>query len=176
MFVRTPRTSLRAAALLCVLFAAPASAQVVISQAYGGGGNSGATYTHDFVELFNRGPAAVDMTGWSLQYASATGTSWSNKVDLPAVSLQPGQYYLIQLAKGTGGTTALPTPDLTGSIGMAGTNLKLALVANTTVQTGTCPTGAQIIDFVGTGTATCYEGTAAVSVLREGLKKSRQVC
>jgi uncharacterized protein len=34
---------------------AAASPDIVISQVYGGGGNSGAQYTHDFVELFNRG-------------------------------------------------------------------------------------------------------------------------
>ena len=31
----------------------------MISQVYGGGGNSGATYTHDFVELYNNGKLAV---------------------------------------------------------------------------------------------------------------------
>lgn len=30
------------------------SADVVISQVYGGGGNSGAPFTHDFIELFIR--------------------------------------------------------------------------------------------------------------------------
>ena len=36
-----------------------ASNDVVISQVYGGGGNTGATYTHDFVELFNRGSMPI---------------------------------------------------------------------------------------------------------------------
>jgi hypothetical protein len=31
------------------------TSKVVISQVYGGGGNTGATYTHDFIELFNSG-------------------------------------------------------------------------------------------------------------------------
>ena len=31
------------------------SPDIVISQVYGGGGNSGATLTNDFIELFNRG-------------------------------------------------------------------------------------------------------------------------
>ena len=53
-----------------------ASPDVTISQVYGGGGNSGATYTNDFIELFNRGTAAVDLAGWSVQYAAATGTSF----------------------------------------------------------------------------------------------------
>ena len=82
---------------------------------YGGGGNSGAPYTHDFIELFNRGTAPVSLAGWSLQYASATGTGLfgataSQLTELPAVTLQPGQYYLVQEAGGTTGV-ALPSPD-----------------------------------------------------------------
>src|SRR5215471_17205091 len=50
------------------------SSGIVISQVYGGGGNSGAQFQNDFVELFNRGSAPVSVAGWSLQYASATGT------------------------------------------------------------------------------------------------------
>ena len=38
-----------------------AHAQVVISQVYGGGGNSGATLKNDFIEIFNRGSAAVNV-------------------------------------------------------------------------------------------------------------------
>ena len=30
---------------------------------------------NDFIELYNRGAAPVDLTGWSVQYASAAGTS-----------------------------------------------------------------------------------------------------
>ena len=41
------------------------SPDIVISQVYGGGGNSGATITHDFVELYNRGATAVDVTNWT---------------------------------------------------------------------------------------------------------------
>ena len=91
------------------------SSTIVISQVYGGGGNTGATLRNDFIELFNRGTTPVSLAGWSVQYASATGTSWQ-KTDLTAVTLQPGQYYLVQEAQGTGGTTNLPTPDATGTI------------------------------------------------------------
>jgi hypothetical protein len=51
------------------MLAAP-SPGVVISQVYGGG-NSGATYTHDFIELFNRGTVPISLAGWSVQYGSA---------------------------------------------------------------------------------------------------------
>ena len=49
------------------------SADIVISQVYGGGGNSGAPYTNDFMEIFNRGTSSVSLAGWSVQYASPDG-------------------------------------------------------------------------------------------------------
>ena len=69
---------------------------IVISQVYGGGGNDGGIYTYDFVELFNRGTTPVSLSGWSIQYTSATGTgnlgsSASQLTPLPDVTLQPGQ-------------------------------------------------------------------------------------
>ena len=67
--------------LFAILLALPAAAGatspgIVISQVYGGGGNAGATYKNDFVELFNRGAAPVNVTGWSVQYAASAGTTW----------------------------------------------------------------------------------------------------
>jgi uncharacterized protein len=140
--------------------AVPASSagKVVISQIYGGGGNTGATYTHDFIELYNSGGADVDITGWSVQYASATGTSWQFTALSGVVA--PGRYYLIQQGAGAGGTTPLPTPDATGGIPMSATAGKVALVNNTTVLSGACPVGSSILDFAGYGaTANCYEGS-----------------
>jgi len=89
--------------------AAALSTTVVISQLYGGGGNTGATFRNDFIELFNRGGAAVSVTGWSVRYASSAGTSWA--ATSLSGTIQPGQYYLVQEAQGAGGTTNLPTPD-----------------------------------------------------------------
>ncbi|HXG83572.1 MAG TPA: lamin tail domain-containing protein [Pyrinomonadaceae bacterium] len=65
------------------------SQNIVISQFFGGGGLSGAPYTHDFVELFNRGDAPVSLDGWSVQYASASGSEWL-VTPLSNVTLQPG--------------------------------------------------------------------------------------
>jgi len=101
----------------------------------------------------------VNLTGWSVQVATATGTSWS-VTNLTTTSLAPGQYYLIQEAVGAGGTTNLPTPEATGTIAMSATASKVALVNTTTALTGSCPTGAGIQDFVGYGsTANCFEGS-----------------
>ncbi|MDQ3667257.1 MAG: lamin tail domain-containing protein [Acidobacteriota bacterium] len=141
------------------------SSTIVISQVYGGGGNSGATFTHDFIELFNRGTTPASLSGWSVQYASAAGTSWA-VTPLTNVTLQPGQYYLVQEAQGAGGTANLPTPDATGTIAMSATAGKVALVNSTTVLTGTgCPFGASIIDFVGFGIANCFEGAGPTPTL-----------
>jgi hypothetical protein len=140
---------------------------LVISQVYGGGGNSGATYTNDFMELFNPTQNAITITNWSLQYNSATSTTttWI-KTKLPTVTILPGQYYLIQQAAGAGGTTPLPTADVVGSTNMSGTAGKVVLVSDTNNITASCPTGSNIIDFVGYGpTANCFEGTAATAIL-----------
>lgn len=139
------------------------NAQVVISQAYGGGGNAGATLTHDFIELFNAGTTAVQLEGMALHYGSATGTGNWTKQDLPNFLLQPGQYFLAQQAQGSGGTQALPTPDFipTTPIAMAGTNFKLALTSNTEVLNGACPDSPAIVDQVGFGSANCFRGAAA---------------
>lgn len=142
------------------------SSTIVINQVYGGGGNAGATLKNDFIELFNRGNAAVSLNGWAVQYASATGTSWQVTA-LTNVTLQPGQYYLIQEAAGAGGTTGLPTPDATGNIAMALGAGKVALTNNTAGLSGTgCPFGASVVDYVGYGsTANCSEGGAPTATL-----------
>lgn len=142
----------------------PLSSGVVIRAFYGGGGNTGATWSNDFVELFNRGASAVTMDGWSLQYASATGT-FSGLVAITTTTLQPGQHYLIQLASGSSGGTSLPaTADQTGTFDMASAKGKLALVASTTklACSGTaCASDSSVVDFVGWGIADGYEGSAA---------------
>jgi hypothetical protein len=138
----------------------------VISQVYGGGGNSGASFRNDFVELHNISAAPVDVSGWSVQYASATGTTWNNTVAINGV-IPAGGYFLVQLAAGTSVTMpTLPAPDATGTINMSGGSGKVALV-NTSAQlpTGAGPTTAGVVDFVGYGTANAFEGTGAAGAL-----------
>jgi predicted extracellular nuclease len=149
---------------------APTSAisnSIVISQVYGGGGNAGATLKNDFIELLNRGTSPQSLNGWSVQYAAAAGTSWQ-ATPLTNVTLQPGQYYLIQESAGAGGTTNLPTPDATGGINMSATTGKIALVNATALLTGSgCPFAASVVDFVGFGsTANCVEDAGQRRPLR----------
>ena len=154
--------------------AAAPSPNIVISQLYGGGGNVGATYQNDYVELFNRGTTSVTLDGWSVQYASATGTGnfASNSPVALSGTLAPGRYYLVSLAGGVTGA-ALPTPDATATApNMSGSAGKV-IVANTT--TGLACNGgstacsdaqlAQIVDLVGYGGANFFEGAAAAPML-----------
>lgn len=142
---------------------ATGSPDIVISQLYGGGGNTGGQFTHDFVELFNRSASSVSVTGWTVQYASATGNSWaaaSLSGTIPA-----GGYYLVQLAAGSGTAAALPTPDATGTMNMSGTSGKVALVSNQTLLSCgsgvACLPNATIHDLVGYGSADNFEGSGA---------------
>lgn len=143
--------------IAAVCFSTGAEAgDVVISQIYGGGGNSGAVFKNDFVELYNRTGLPVDLSGWSVQYASAAGSTWA--VTLLSGLIQPRRYYLIQV--GSGGSTGadLPTPDAAGTTNMSATAGKVILVDSTSARSGACPTGG-IVDLVGYGsTANCFEG------------------
>jgi Lamin Tail Domain/Concanavalin A-like lectin/glucanases superfamily len=153
--------TLRAVLLVVGLFMGSAaqalSSNVVISQVYGGGGNTGAPFNSDFVELFNRGTTAVNLAGWALQYAPPTSSTWAvaDSVSLSG-TLAAGQYYLIRLGNGGSVGAALPAADATLSTlninALAG---KVALTNTTTLLAVSNPVGlAQVVDFVGYGATT----------------------
>ncbi|GAA2388773.1 hypothetical protein GCM10010404_52440 [Nonomuraea africana] len=176
-----------AAAGVATLSTTPAIAApgpLVISQVYGGGGNSGAPLANDFVELFNRSSAPVAIDGWSVQYTSATGTGhFAANVARLSGTLAPGQYYLVQLAAGSNPGTALPAPDATAGINISGSAGKVALVRSATgLACNGSPTSctpeqaAQIADLVGFGTANFFEGSGAAPGLSNStaaLRKAR---
>jgi hypothetical protein len=173
--------------------ASAAEAQVRISQIFGAGGAAAGNfgcpaYSHDYVELFNAGTSAVDISGWRLQYASATGnfSSSNNRVTLPVgATIQAKGYYLVQLNTASVttvvGCSYLPVPaDFTGagnggsatSIGASATSGKLVLIDATAplltsgIAANCVTSGAGIVDFVGYGNGidgttltTCTEGT-----------------
>jgi hypothetical protein len=151
---------------------------LVISQVYGGGGNSGATYTNDFIELHNTTLAEMDISGASVQYASATGSSWQ-AVQLSG-TIGPGAYYLIKGGSGTNTMAALPAPDLIPASlpNLASTAGKVALVYGSAVMpSSTCPDALRVIDLVGYGpAANCYEGsgpTAATGSTTAAVRNSQ---
>ncbi len=139
------------------------SADVVVAEVYGGGGNTGAPYLNDFVELHNRGASSVSLAGWSVQYASATGSSWL--VTALSGSVAAGGAYLVKLASGGSAGAALPAPDATGTTNLSATSGKVALRTSTTALTCStgCATATGVRDFVGYGSASSYEGSPAPS-------------
>jgi uncharacterized protein len=150
------------------LAAAPASGSgagsIVVGELYASGGNSGAAYANDYVELFNRGAGAVAVDGWTVQYASAASATWQTTA--LSGSIPAGGRYLVQLASGGTNGAALPAADATGTSNLAATGGKVAIVNNATALTcgasaGSCSSAGSIEDFAGYGSAADYEGTAA---------------
>lgn len=137
-----------------VVRAAPDNTKVVLSQVYGGGGNSGAEYKNDFIELYNPTNSDVLLTGWKVRYNSAASPISSGTSTTLSGSIKAKGYYLIQQAAGTGGTKDLPSPNATGTLALSGTNGKIDLVD---------ASGAQV-DLIGYGTANEREGAATAAL------------
>lgn len=149
---------------------------VVISQVYGGG-VTGAVYKYDFIELHNPTSAGVSLSGLAIQYASASGSTWSANA-LPSVSMPGGAYFLIQGAANATGTTDLPSPNMVTTINLGAAAGKVALTSTTAALTGVCPS-ASIVDLVGYDiTATCFEGAGAAptSTSSSSLKRVDEGC
>ncbi len=131
----------------------------VISEVYGGGGNAGAVYKNDFIELYNPTSSPVGMSNWSVQYASANGTFTAANRTIFSGTLPANGFFLIKEAQGAGGSLNLPVPDAAGTTALSASNGKVALVADSVLISG--PGGGSIVDFVGFGTANQFEGSAA---------------
>ncbi len=155
--------NLRYIILLCVFSASALYSQtanhVVISEVYGGGGNSGSFWKCDFVELYNPTNAPITMTNWSVQYASAAGSFNTTNLHLFSGVIRPKSYFLIQESQGSGGSKDLPTPDAIGALALSSSQGKVALTSGATPVSG--PTDPSVVDFVGYGAANMSEGLAA---------------
>ncbi|MBB5830283.1 ExeM/NucH family extracellular endonuclease [Brachybacterium aquaticum] len=174
--LRTPftRIGITAAAFALGLSALPgmspaANAAVVtpgdvqINEVYGGGGNSGATFKNDFVELVNTSDQDISIDGWMLHYASAAGDRIGGRLALTG-TVPAGGTFLIQLAAGNGNGADLPTADLTGGLNASGTT-GVFLLTNTSGELvcagAACAEDPAVVDLVGWGSgATRFSGTA----------------
>ncbi len=176
------------AVLCCAAFAVKASAQspnpgspdLVITQVYTRGGEPGATYRNDYVEIFNRGNTPIDLGGYSLQTVVNAPpqpgggfpgglTTLTRLFTTPGVPapLEPGHYRLFAYASSGENGASVPADsapsanfDLPADFG------RVALVrgAASVVQFG-CLAGsdAAVVDFFSYGTTTCAEGPAVVA-------------
>jgi hypothetical protein len=135
------------ATLLIVPAAGATSSGAVVSQVYGGGGNVGAAYGRDFVEVFNRSKAAVDLTGWKVQYSPSTSDRWSSTALTGSVA--PYRYYLVALGGGSSGGASLPAADASGSTNLSASAGVVRILNASGV----------VVDLVGYGSGTTQSET-----------------
>ena len=169
---------------LCAATSSFASNAVRISQIYTGGGSSSGivTYNTDYIELFNNSGVAVDISGWTLHYGSASG-NWSSFAGPPpnyftfpqGTFIQPCKYLLVGGSVGTAGGALPITPDFAApqlSIGAAAGKVALITAVNANVACGS-ETGT-IIDKAAYGAATtCAEASpmGGLSTTSGGLRQ-----
>ncbi len=131
----------------------PAGTGLVISEVFGGGGNSGAPLRSDFIELYNPTAQSIPLDGLSLQYRSVGGGSGGTFALSGSVPARTS--YLVKAADG-GNTAqpALPTPDATTTLSMSATNGQVLLVRGTSAFIGSGDVAGHpaIVDAVGYGT------------------------
>lgn len=150
LFAGSATLSLLVTSLATVPAAYAGVSSALVCEVYGGGGNSGAPVRSDFVELCNPTGSSIDLTGWSVQYWSASGTT-AQKTPLSG-SIPAGRHYLVKEADGANAAAAaLPVPDASGTIAMSGTAGRVALV----------DANGATIDLVGWGDAAVSEGAPA---------------
>jgi Calx-beta domain/Lamin Tail Domain len=179
--MRTVRFS---AALLCLLLSVGVgSAQTIadsnirINQIYTRGGEAGAAFQNDFIELFNRGNVDVDISGWSLNIINFSGippniqysASGIKIFTSPRNIIKPGGHYLIRFGGNGSSGQPLPTPDIDlNPMPISDSGGEIILVAkDKTLPFGYCPAAPDltgvVVDYVGYGIAICYEGTVTLA-------------
>lgn len=175
------------AAALVVLVSAStafsAPGPIVISQLFGGGGQTAAGPNGDFVEIFNRSCVAVNLDAYSIQIAgSQSGTTW-NVVPLPNFQLDPGRYYCLRLFSSLTGTpyqedqlqVGLPGT-ISGDLMLAGSGKAAIVIGDTPLPLADCPTSPNLVDLVKYQSATspCTEGNTIAGALGSGRCVSRR--
>jgi 5'-nucleotidase len=139
---------------------------VVINEAYLSGGSAGAAYKSKFVELYNPTDAAIDISGWSLQYRAAGQTAAFTGVGALTGSIPADGYYLVGMNSNGAAGAELPTPDATTGVTTNGTNGTLALVASGSAiapTPGSVTADPAVVDLLGYGTSNTFETAAAPS-------------
>ena len=153
------------------------SSSLVVSQIYGNGGTPGATYSSNYVELFNRSASVVDLLHWTVRMEGINVSASLNFAGNVSIPIQPGQYFLIQI--GTDGPTGMPVPaDITvhAPFSPISSSGRIFLVKpNGVAGSGSCPPNSDIADFVGYGdSAGCFEGSGPAPAINNTVADLRK--
>ena len=172
------------AAMVCVLIVSSvsvaqsiANSDIRISQIYSRGGEAGATFQNDYIELFNRGQTNVDINGWSLNISNFSGVPPNIQISSSAIRffnpagiiLTPGSHFLIKFgATGSNGQPIINADINLGPVPISDTGSQIALLGkDKTLAFGFCPAAPDltgtVVDYVGYGIAICAEGTVTLA-------------
>jgi endonuclease/exonuclease/phosphatase family metal-dependent hydrolase len=162
-------------ALIAALFTATdahaVSSTIVINQIFGAGGNSGSSLNADFIELYNLTSSAINISGYSIQYASSGGTTATVNL-LPSGASIPAHGYYTAAATPSATVGACFAEDaVVSTIAFSGTSGKIYLVSSTTALTAAqiaapdnATTSPTVVDMIGYGVATVYEGSGPAPI------------
>ena len=146
---------------------AAAQARVIINEAYLNGGSANATYKNKYVELYNPTGADINLTGWSLQYRSATGTVAPTGLAPLSGTIKAKDYFLIKGNSNGAVGKELPASDGDASgFAFAGGAGTLILSDTSTRLPADLPIGSLvgtpgIVDLLGYGSSNTFEGAAS---------------
>ena len=130
-----------------------AHGQVKISQVH----TWSSVYANDFVELYNTGASAVNLSGWSVQYTGPAGNTWDMT---PLTGTIPAHAHYLVALSAAAGLMPLPTPNDSGTTQMNPSGGKVFLVTDGGPLSGHCPNVDRVTDYVLWGNAVCSVPTA----------------
>ncbi|AKJ06738.1 Hypothetical protein AA314_08364 [Archangium gephyra] len=135
---------------------------VVISE-FSGGNGTGTAATDEFVELYNPTDSPVDLNGWTMQYKSATGATYSGSMTINATTAPGGTiikargYFLLAGAN----YSASAAPDARYTLDTSASTTAGGHVRIGPGLVGTDLNDPKTVDKLGWGTGNQPEGSAA---------------